>query len=160
MSLYWLRRRGLNILAFSLWSTQLKILPTDDTQVFGKYSIFQQSWSSIAHIQLNPERVKQEFSQIAFSEPSIHILRIQSGILWLGRLKFHFWAPENEHFRQKCLLLGTKKMGLWAPKSKNGDHFFTPTSPQNGEIDICFVRLPLSDELWANFETCSIRVYF
>ena len=44
------------------------------------------------------------------------------------------------------------KMGLRAPESKNGDHFFTPTSPQNGEIDICFMRLPLLDELLANFE--------
>ena len=44
------------------------------------------------------------------------------------------------------------KMGLWAAESKNGDHFFTPTSPQNGGIDICFMRLPLLGELLANFD--------
>ena len=38
------------------------------------------------------------------------------------------------------------KMGLLAPKSKNGDYFFTPISPQNGGQGICFMCLPLLDE--------------
>ena len=38
------------------------------------------------------------------------------------------------------------KMGLRAAESKNGDHFFTPTSPQNGGFDTCFMCLPLLDE--------------
>merc|ERR1712055_614885 len=45
-------------------------------------------------------------------------------------------------------LLGTfgifrcPKMGLRAPESKNGDHFFTRTPPQNGGLGICFMCLP------------------
>ena len=34
------------------------------------------------------------------------------------------------------------KMGLRAPKSKNGDHFFTRTPPQNGGLGICFMCSP------------------
>ena len=34
------------------------------------------------------------------------------------------------------------KMGLRAPESKNGDHFFTRTPPQNGGLGICFMCLP------------------
>ena len=33
-------------------------------------------------------------------------------------------------------------MGLRAPESKNGDHFFTRTPPQNGGLGICFMCLP------------------
>ena len=43
-------------------------------------------------------------------------------------------------------------MGLQAPESKNGDHFFTPTSPQNGDENICFMRLPLLEDKSAKFE--------
>ena len=38
------------------------------------------------------------------------------------------------------------KMGLWAPKSKIGDYFFTPTPPLNGGLHICFMCLPLLGE--------------
>ena len=33
-------------------------------------------------------------------------------------------------------------MVLRAPESKNGDHFFTRTPPQNGGLGICFMCLP------------------
>ena len=33
-------------------------------------------------------------------------------------------------------------MGPRAPESKNGDHFFTRTPPQNGGLGICFMCLP------------------
>ena len=49
----------------------------------------------------------------------------------------------------KVLMFRCPKMGLWSPDSKNGDHFFTPTSPKNGGIDICFMCLQILDE---NFE--------
>ena len=39
----------------------------------------------------------------------------------------------------KVPLFKCPKMGLWAPESKNVDHFFTPTSPQNDGTQICFV---------------------
>ena len=73
----------------------------------------------------------------------------------LGRSKSHFWAPEHGHFWPKSLkvaMFRRPKMRLRAPQTKNGYHFFTPTSPQNGGIDICFMRLPLLGELLANFE--------
>ena len=38
---------------------------------------------------------------------------------------------------------GFTKMGLQVPETKDGNHFFTPTSPENGGKDICVVRLPL-----------------
>ena len=47
---------------------------------------------------------------------------------------------------------GCKKMGLGMPKSKNGDHFLSPTIPKNGGIDFCFTRISFSGEFWANFE--------
>ena len=47
---------------------------------------------------------------------------------------------------------GCKKMGLGMPKSKNGDHFLSPTIPKNGGIDSCFTRISFSGEFWANFE--------
>ena len=36
-----------------------------------------------------------------------------------------------------------QKMALRAPKQKNGDHFLTPTTPQNGVEHVCFMRLAL-----------------
>ena len=39
-----------------------------------------------------------------------------------------------------------KNGNLGAKKEKNGDHFFMPTSPQNGGIDISFMRLPFRGE--------------
>ena len=35
------------------------------------------------------------------------------------------------------------KMGHRAPQLKKLDNFFTPTSPQNDGLDICFMRLPI-----------------
>ena len=37
------------------------------------------------------------------------------------------------------------KMGFRVPESKNRDHFFTPTSPQNSGVGVCFIHLPLLD---------------
>ena len=42
-------------------------------------------------------------------------------------------------------IFGHLKMGFGVPKSKNWDHFFTPTSPQNGGVGVCFIHLPLLD---------------
>ena len=65
-------------------------------------------------------------------------------------LFFQFRAPEVPFFCtwKRTLLpkvpnFGYQKTVLWVPETKNGDHFFTPTSPQNGGIDICSVRLSL-----------------
>ena len=52
----------------------------------------------------------------------------------------------------KMAVFGCKKMGLGMPKSKNGDHFLSPTIPKNGGIDSCFTRISFSGEFWANFE--------
>ena len=52
----------------------------------------------------------------------------------------------------KVPIFKCQKMGLLAPESKNGDHFFTQTSPKNGGLHICFVRLSLLGGFWANFE--------
>ena len=45
----------------------------------------------------------------------------------------------------KVPIFGCPKMGLQVPESKNWDHFFTPTSPQNGGVGVCFIHLPLLD---------------
>ena len=42
--------------------------------------------------------------------------------------------------------------GLQLPKSKNGDHFLSPTIPKNGGIDSCFTWISFSGKFWANFE--------
>ena len=56
-------------------------------------------------------------------------------------------SPIFGHLKMpKVPILRCPKMGLRAPKSKNGDHFFTPTFPQNGGIGFCFMRLPLLEE--------------
>ena len=36
-----------------------------------------------------------------------------------------------------------QKMALRRPKQKNGDHFLSPTTPQNGVQHVCFMRLAL-----------------
>ena len=36
-----------------------------------------------------------------------------------------------------------QKMALPSPKQKNGYHFLTPTTPQNGVEHVCFMRLAL-----------------
>ena len=67
--------------------------------------------------------------------------------------KSHFWAPEYGHFwpkLQKVPIFRGPKMGLWVSVSKNWGHFFMPTFPQNGGMDICFMRLPLLGEKSAN----------
>ena len=67
-------------------------------------------------------------------------------------LKVPFFCTQKWALLPKVPIFRCPKMGLRAPVSKNGDHFFTPTSPQNGGIDICFMRLPLLEEKSAKFE--------
>ena len=43
----------------------------------------------------------------------------------------------------KIAQFGYQKMVLWLAETENGDHFFMPTSPQNGGLDICFMRFPI-----------------
>ena len=53
-------------------------------------------------------------------------------------------SPIFGHLKMpKVPIFRCQKMGLRAPESKNGDHFFTPTYPQNGGIDFGFKHLPL-----------------
>ena len=61
---------------------------------------------------------------------------------------------------KKCLFSNAQKIGLWAAKSKNRDHFLTPTSPQNDGIRVCFVRLSLLGVFLANFEIWLILSLF
>ena len=61
-------------------------------------------------------------------------LALKSGLRFLFRHpSSHLLALENGHF---CLFSSAKK-------SKNGDHFLTPTTPQSDGIHVCFVRLLL-----------------
>ena len=59
------------------------------------------------------------------------------------------WSPflvfgtRTQALLPKVHNLGYKKMVLWVPETKNGDHFFMSTSPQNGGKDICSLRLSL-----------------
>ena len=62
-----------------------------------------------------------------------------------------FWHLKTGTFGESALFQ-VPKMGLLAPKSKNEDHFFTQTSPKNGGLHICFVRLSLLGGFYANFE--------
>ena len=76
-------------------------------------------------------------------------------VFGLGRSKSHFWAPKHGlfwWFWPKMPMFRRPKMGLRAPQTINRDNFLTPTSSQNGGIDICFVRFPILDEYKANFE--------
>ena len=65
-----------------------------------------------------------------------------SSFLVSGTQSTVFWHPKLGTFG-KSARFQVLKMGLWMPKNENGDHFFTPTSPQNGGIDICVVLLSL-----------------
>ena len=52
-------------------------------------------------------------------------------------------SPIFGHLKMpKVPIFRCPKMGLRAPESKNGDHFFTRTPPQNGGLGICFMCLP------------------
>ena len=73
------------------------------------------------------------------------------GVIWsikvvsnfrFGDRKCHFWYPQNVKNGQNWPILGAKEWDFGA-QNKNRDHFFKPTSPKNGGIDICVVRLPL-----------------
>ena len=52
----------------------------------------------------------------------------------------------------KMAVFGCKKKGLGIPKSKNGDHFLSPTIPKNGGIDFCSTRISFSGGFGANLE--------
>ena len=83
-----------------------------------------------------------------------------------NQIVYHVTAPMSGQFSKsrsdrsslthpkslKIAVFGCKKMGLGMPKSKNGDHFLSPTIPKNGGIDSCFTRISFSGEFWANFE--------
>ena len=60
----------------------------------------------------------------------------------------------------KMAIFGCKKMGLWMPKSKNGDHFLSPTIPKNGGTDSCFTWISFWGEFWANFENRLFLAHF
>ena len=70
-------------------------------------------------------------------------------------LRFFVSAPEVPFFGTwkgallpKVPVFKCQKMALRAPESKNGDHFLTPTSPQNGVEHVSFMRLAL----WVGFK--------
>ena len=54
----------------------------------------------------------------------------------------NLWRPYYSLKMPKVPIFRCPKMGLRAPESKNGDHFFTRTPPQNGGLGICFMCLP------------------
>ena len=57
------------------------------------------------------------------------------GGCWRGKVVSVFgFGHSKSHFR-------APKMGLRVPKSKIWDHFFMPTSPQNGGASVCFIHL-------------------
>ena len=108
-------------------------------------------------------QVLSKFSNLANNSPNIgkRIKQMSIPPFW-GDVGVKKWSPFLDsgarspifgHLEMgKVPTFRCPKMGLRVPESKNGDHFFTPTSPQNGGIDICFMRLPLLGELLANFE--------
>ena len=72
------------------------------------------------------------------------MLALKSGLV------FFVFAPEVPFFGTgkrailaKVPVLKCQKMALRAPKQKNGDHFLTPTTPQNGVEHVSFMRLAL-----------------
>ena len=77
-------------------------------------------------------------------EPEIVVVLPSLNSKIFGRLKSQFWAPKYWQFgpkSSKVPIFRCPKVELRSLKSKNGgDHFFTPTSPQNGGIYIYFVR--------------------
>ena len=57
------------------------------------------------------------------------------------------WSPIFRHQKMpKVPIFRCPKIGLRVPEAKNGDHLFTPTSPQNGGLDIGFMCLPLLEK--------------
>ena len=89
----------------------------------------------------NSDKFILHFNQVCFQIYGMDVFGF-------GHPKSHFFAPEKAIFSD----FGCKKMGLRMPKSKNGDHFLSPTIPKNGGIDSCFTRISFSGEFWANFE--------
>ena len=85
------------------------------------------------------------------SKSGKHMKQIPSPPFWGGvRVKkwssFFYSGTRNPIFGHlkmpKVPIFRCPKMGLRAPESKNGDHFFTRTPPQNGGLGICFMCLP------------------
>ena len=73
-------------------------------------------------------------------------------LAWKSGLGFSIRALENPFLGTwkwallpKVPIFRCPKMGFGVPESKNWDHFFTPTSPQNGGVGVCFIHLPLLD---------------
>ena len=53
-------------------------------------------------------------------------------------------------------IFGNNKIAFWVLKQKFGDHCFTPTSPQNGGVGICFFGFITFGGVLANFEKWEI----
>ena len=81
---------------------------------------------------------KGDFSKLANNSPKSgkRIKQMPFPPFWgdVGVKKWSpfFWAPEYWHFGSKSSkepMFRCPKVELCSAKSKNGDHFFTPTSP-------------------------------
>ena len=71
----------------------------------------------------------------------------------LGGVSRGFWTPFLDWGARSAIFWHVKtpkvpvftcqKMALRVPIQKNGDHFLSPTTPQNGVRHVCFMRLAL-----------------
>ena len=74
------------------------------------------------------------------------MLAWKSGLrFWIRALEVPFLGTWKWALLAKVPIFRCPKIGLRVPESKNWDHFFTPTSPQNGGVGVCFIHLPLLD---------------
>ena len=71
-----------------------------------------------------------------------------------AHLKSHFWAPEYGHFWQ--FRSKVPKNGSLSTRIKNVEHFFTPTTPQNGTFVLCVYHFWESIKL--NLKKCKRSV--
>ena len=70
------------------------------------------------------------------------MLALTSGLrFFVSLLKMPLFGTLKLALLAKVPVLKCQKMALWVPKQKNGDHFFMPTTPQNGDKYVCFMRL-------------------
>ena len=60
--------------------------------------------------------------------------RLVVSVFGFGHPKSHFWHQKTANFSD----FGRKKVGLLTAIFENGDHFLSPSIPNNVGIDTCF----------------------
>ena len=88
-------------------------------------------------------------------------MALKSGLrFFVSASEVPFFGTRKWALTAKVPVFTCKKMALRMPYQKNGDHFIMPTSPQNGDLHVCFINLALLGGFYSDFEIWFFYVPF